>query len=229
MLKIKNLSFAFGKKSIFNDIGLSFEEGQITGIVGKNGVGKTTLFRIMTGIYNQQSGEINLREQRLKPSDISFMPTEPYFYPYMKGREYLEIVASTDVEKMKSRHYASFMDLPLDELVDNYSTGMRKKLAFSALFALDKPIIILDEPYNGVDLDGNEIIKHIIKSDKSEKIVILSSHILSTITDVSENIYHITEYSNIDHYRSDEFGLLQSALQTNMANKLSQLDIPNRK
>lgn len=224
MLEIKNISFAFGKKSIFNDIGLSFEEGKITGIVGKNGVGKTTLFRIMTGMYPLQSGDINLREQRLKPSDISFMPTEPYFYPYMKGREYLEIVATNDDEKMKSRHYASFMDLPLDELVDNYSTGMRKKLAFSALFALHKPVIILDEPYNGVDLDGNEIIKHIIKSDKSGKIIILSSHILSTITDVSDNIYHITEHSNIDHYRSDQFDQLQSELKKNMANKLSQLD-----
>lgn len=224
MLEIKHLSFAFGKKTIFNDISLCFDEGQVTGIVGNNGVGKTTLFRIMTGIYKIQDGDVMLSGKKLIPSEISFMPTEPYFYPYMKGREYLEIVASNSIEHKESERYAGFLDLPLEELVDNYSTGMRKKLAFSALFSLNKPVIILDEPYNGVDLEGNEIIKHIIKSNSNGKTVILSSHILSTITDISDSIYHMCGISHADKYLNGNFKVLEDKLKATMLHRLYELE-----
>ena len=224
MLEIKNLSFAYGKKIIFANISLRFDEGHVTGIVGKNGAGKTTLFRIMTRIYAMQSGEITLGGKKLKPSEVSFMQTEPFFYSYMKGHEYLEIVASTLEEVEDSRRYASFLDLPLDELIDNYSTGMRKKLAFSALFALNKPVIILDEPYNGVDLEGNEIIKHIIKSNKRGKTVILSSHILSTLTDICDCVYHIDKISQMNLYPKNEFEQLERKLDLVMINKIRDLE-----
>ena len=212
MLNINGLHFTFGQKTIFTDLSLSFSSGQITGIIGKNGVGKTTLFRIIAGIYRLQKGEIMWDGKKLHPSDIAFMPTEPYFYPFMKGMEYLDIVANSEKEKKISVDYASVLDLPLDELVDNYSTGMRKKLAFAALFALTKPIIILDEPYNGVDLESNEMIKHIIKTNKIDKIVILSSHILSTITDISQQIYHITDGGHVTFYENNRFNKLEEKL-----------------
>ncbi|MBK8515092.1 MAG: ATP-binding cassette domain-containing protein [Saprospiraceae bacterium] len=220
MLNIENLSFSFGNKTIFSDISLRFNENQVTGLVGKNGVGKTTLFRIITGIYKMQKGIITLNGRKLSPSEISFMPTEPFFYPYMKGKEYLEIVASLPRELSEAVRYSQILDLPLDELVDNYSTGMRKKLAFSALFSLDKPVIILDEPYNGVDLEGNEIIQHIIKSNGNEKAVLFSSHILSTITNISDSVYHICDWSDITQYLSADFVSLEQKLQKNMHQKL---------
>jgi ABC-2 type transport system ATP-binding protein len=167
-----------------------------------------------------QQGTILLSGQRLRSSDIAFMPTEPYFYPYMKGKEYLDIVASTPQERQKSEKYCHYLELPLNELVDNYSTGMRKKLAFSAHFSLNKPVIILDEPYNGVDLEGNEVIKHIIKSNSETKTILLSSHILSTITDISHCIYHLNGPSDITAYSNENFGQLEQSLLDHMHHKM---------
>ena len=212
MLKLTDIHFSFGSKVILSGLSIDFNPGQVTGIVGKNGVGKTTLFRIMSGIYKLQQGKITNNEKTLQPSDISFMPTEPYFYPYMKGEEYLNIVANSAQEKKISLDYALSLELPLNDLVDNYSTGMRKKLAFSALYALSRPVIILDEPYNGVDLESNEMIKHIIKTHHKDKIVILSSHILSTLTDISQQIFHITDGGIVSLFKHDQFGDLENRL-----------------
>lgn len=223
MLKLSDIHFSFGSKVIFSGLNLDFNPGQVTGIVGKNGVGKTTLFRIMSGIYKLQQGKITNNEKTPQPSDISFMPTEPYFYPYMKGEEYLDIVANSAEEKKLSQSYAKSLELPLNELVDNYSTGMRKKLAFSALFALSRPVIILDEPYNGVDLESNEMIKHIIHTHHTDKIVILSSHILSTVTDISQQIYHITEGGMVSLFLSDQFSALEKRLMLDVQARKSAI------
>lgn len=223
MLKLTDIHFSFGSKVILSGLSIDFNPGQVTGIVGKNGVGKTTLFRIMSGIYKLQQGKITNNEKTLQPSDISFMPTQPYFYPYMKGEEYLDIVANSAEEKKLSQSYAKSLELPLNELVDNYSTGMRKKLAFSALFALSRPVIILDEPYNGVDLESNEMIKHIIHTHHTDKIVILSSHILSTVTDISQQIYHITEGGTVSLFLSDQFSALEKRLMLDVQARKSAI------
>ncbi len=223
MLSIKNLSFSFGNKVVFDNLSVDIPSEHIIGIVGKNGVGKTTLFRIMTNIYRIQKGSITFHDQKLTPGDISFMPTEPYFYPYMKGGEYIRIVANTTEEYQKSKAYARVLDLPLNELVDNYSTGMRKKLAFAALFGQSKPVVILDEPYNGVDLAGNETIQHIITHHHDNKTIILSSHILSTLTDICSDIIHFTEHQEITHYQPAEYPLLAAKLTKSSQERLEQL------
>jgi ABC-2 type transport system ATP-binding protein len=224
MLNISTLSHSFGSNNIFENLNLTFAQGKITGIVGQNGIGKTTLFRIMSHIYALQSGEMTLSDQKLQSSDLVFMPTEPYFYPFMKGKEYINIVANSKAESEKATHYANILSLPLEELVDNYSTGMRKKLAFSALFSLEKPVIILDEPYNGVDLESNEIIKHIIKIHSGQKIVLLSSHILSTITDVCHQVYHFTKQNGVKLYLRSEFDELQRDLDKSMQEKMTEIE-----
>lgn len=224
MLLIDNLSHAFGSHLVLDHLNLSFGSGTITGIVGQNGVGKTTLFRIMSNIYPVQSGQITLDGSKITPEDIVFMPTDPYFYPFMKGKEYIKIVANNDTQVSRAIQYANALSLPLEDLVDNYSTGMRKKLAFSALFALDKKIIILDEPYNGVDLESNEIIKHIIQSHVGHRIVLLSSHILSTITDICHNVYHLATKNEINHYPKSDFDKLQLDLDRRTIEKLKEIE-----
>ncbi|MBK6497785.1 MAG: hypothetical protein IPG00_06305 [Saprospiraceae bacterium] len=102
---------------------------------------------------------------------------------------------------------------------------MRKKLAFSGHFALRKSIIILDEPYNGVDLESNEVIKHIIKTQSQQKIVILSSHILSTITDICDDVYYFTENRIVSRFESTQFDSLQRSIEQSMGEKLRLLDI----
>lgn len=221
MLEIKNLSFSFGQKVIYDQLNMTFPISSITGLIGKNGVGKTTLFRVLTKIYRNQGGEVTFNGQPVTPNMISFLPTDPYFYPYMKGSEYLDIVAKDPSELIQSRVFASQLDLPLDDLIDNYSTGMKKKIAFAAIFAQSRPIVILDEPYNGVDLESNEAIKYIIHQSGKDRVVILSSHILSTITDISDRIYHLQDAKTVSFHPKEGFEAFAKAMKTQLMDKFS--------
>lgn len=176
MLQLIDLHFAFKDKIVFKGFNISFQSGKITGIMGKNGVGKTTLFRLLASIYKHQAGAILMNEQNLSPGEVALMPTDPFFYYYMTGEEYIKLVTK-DPQPVLTM--AETLDLPLNHLIDTYSTGMRKKLAFAAIINQPKAVIILDEPFNGVDLESNEIIKLIIRRSVNERIVLLSSHILS--------------------------------------------------
>ncbi len=221
MLEIKNLSFSFGQKVIYDQLNMTFPISSITGLIGKNGVGKTTLFRVLTKVYRNQGGEVTFNGQAVTPNMISFLPTDPYFYPYMKGSEYLDIVAKDPSELIQSRVFASQLDLPLDDLIDNYSTGMKKKIAFAAIFAQSRPIVILDEPYNGVDLESNEAIKYIIHQYGKDRVVILSSHILSTITDISDRIYHLQDAKTVSSHPKEGFEAFANAMKTQLMDKFS--------
>jgi ABC-2 type transport system ATP-binding protein len=220
MLSIKEVSFSFGSKSVLKDIEMDFALGSVTGILGRNGTGKTTLFRVLTKIYNQQSGIFTLNGSPLKPEDIAFMSTDPFFYPYMKGMEYLQIVANNDDELQNATKVAQLLELPLDLLVDNYSTGMRKKLAFAAIFSLNKPVVILDEPYNGVDLESNEIIQSIIQRNHRHRIVIMSSHILSTITSTCDYVYLMTTDMPLQKFESEQFNELDALIKLSIEKKI---------
>lgn len=216
MLKIDSIKYNFGKKIIFEDVSMAFESGKTYGIVGANGVGKTTLFRVLAGQYKSRSGKMTWSDTPLSRKDISFLPTDPYFYPYMNGREYLAIVI-TDTQKLdEAINMSKSLNLSLDQIVDTYSTGMKKKLAFIANYILKRPISIYDEPFNGVDLESNELLCSFLKENKDGQLTLLSSHILSMLYEVCDEILHIEEGYKITTYQPDQF----SDLKLHIKNKL---------
>lgn len=206
---------------ILNNINLEIETDKITGIVGNNGVGKTTFFRVLSGVYQAAHGNMYLHEQRLAKSDIAFLPTEPFFYSYMRGYEYIELVCNISKSQIHDT-YIQELNLPLDELIENYSTGMKKKIAFAAMHQLQKPVMILDEPFNGVDLESNEILKYIIQNSREKRVTLISSHILSTLLDVCDKIIYVKDNFIIEIYQQDEFHKLQSMLQMKIRNKFTE-------
>lgn len=219
MLSIENLSFAYKKKAIFADLDLTFEENKIIGIVGNNGVGKTTFFRVLCGLYTPHFGTIKYNQRTVEKSNFSFLPTAPFFYSFITGMEYLQITT----EKSKDEILSSFvqgLDLPLDQLVESYSTGMQKKLAFSSIYLKDRPILILDEPFNGVDLESNELLKYIIRKKSINKTTLISSHILSTLTDISDEIVYIDEGFHISKYQESTFPELKEKINKKVAQRL---------
>jgi ABC-2 type transport system ATP-binding protein len=145
---------------------ISIEEGCILGILGKNGAGKTTLFE---SLYQSLkfSGSITWNNERLQRKMVSYLETENYFYPYITGEEYLSYFASAKESEI-SKIIEKF-NFPLKKYVQYYSSGMKKKLALIGMLMLDKPIHILDEPFNGVDFEGVHILYDIIRQLKSEK------------------------------------------------------------
>ena len=210
MLEIKNISVSFKDKNVLQNLSLEIEEGIILGILGKNGAGKTTLFE---SLYQSQkyNGEILWQSQKLLRENISYLETENYFYPYITGREYLSYFAKDKLPK--TIELAEKFQLPLDKYVQYYSSGMKKKLALIGMLMLDKPINILDEPFNGVDFEGVHLLYDIIRELKqSNKMVIISSHIIETLfhtcdrivtleNGIISNIFEKADFEKLRHFK----------------------------
>ena len=219
MLKLSNISFSFGPKPVLKNISIAMEYGKVYGILGKNGAGKTTLFRNIMGWYQPNEGGISLDDEKISKEKIAFLETANYFYPYIKGREYLQLM--NDQAMGNGQSLANVLNVPLDDLVDSYSTGMKKKLAFIGTLILNRPLILLDEPFNGVDLESNEVLKKLIQLNKPGKITLMSSHILSTLFDGCDTIFYLNE-GQIRAFDKAEFGDLEKEIQSGIEEKMGR-------
>ena len=207
MLEIRNISVKYSEDYILKDLSIPVDciNNNVLGILGKNGAGKTTLFNTLYGVLNF-SGEILWKGKKLDREDIAYLETVNYFYPYITGKEYLNYFSS-DLSTVEN--YSTLLNLPLDEFVDTYSTGMKKKLALIGILLLDKPINILDEPFNGMDFEGVHILYDIIKDMKSRnKIIIISSHIIETLFHTCNNIAFLQDGMVEKIIGRNEFGQL---------------------
>jgi ABC-2 type transport system ATP-binding protein len=220
MLRINDLHFSIGSKSILRGISASFEVGKIYGILGKNGAGKTTLFRSIFGFYKPQKGSIHLQGKALEKNQMSFLETENYLYPYMRGMEYLQLIRN-DAELIQK--WNTIFKLPLDQLSQEYSTGMKKKLAFMGVLIQDRQILLLDEPFNGVDLESNEKMMTIIQKLKSEKTILVSSHILSTLSDISDHILVLEEGRFVQKIDRPDFEDFEKQLKKDIKRNIDDL------
>jgi len=128
--------------------------------------------------------------------------------------------------KFNIENWNALFELPLDKIVDEYSTGMKKKLALMGVIALDRPLVILDEPFNGVDLESNEKIKLVIqKLSELGKTVIITSHILATLTAICHRISVLYDGRIHLSTNSDEFNLIEEYLHNSISeNAQSKID-----
>lgn len=195
MITILDLTVKYNiHKTVLNALQLTLKDENIHGIVGLNGSGKTTLLNTIFGLIKQQNGEISYNGKRLTKKEISFLPAENFFYSKITGKEYLSLFKNPnfDIEK-----WNDLFQLPLHQIIDTYSTGMKKKLALMSILKKDKPILILDEPFNGLDLETSRIIRSILLRLKEKgKLIIVTSHILETLTNMCDYI-HLLENGEI--------------------------------
>lgn len=209
MLSIHNLQVSYNENIIIKNLNLTIKKGEVLGILGKNGVGKTTFFN---ALYQNISykGEINFKKHPISRKEIEFLETENFFYPYMTGEEYLSFF-STKNEMNINRHYIDKFNLPLKKFVHHYSTGMKKKLALLALLLLNKPIIILDEPFNGIDFEGVGLLYEIIQDlKKQEKTILISSHIIETLFNTCDRISLLENKTISKIIEKENFNILQN-------------------
>lgn len=203
MIKITNLIKSFGKNIILKNIETNFKDNHIYGIVGYNGAGKSTLFNCISGLIPFR-GKVNI-DENLR---IGYLPTDIYMYPKITGLEYIEFCLSARKIKIDKKHldnWNKIIDLPLDKYAQNYSTGMKKKLALLALILQHNDIIILDEPFNGLDLSSNLILTDIILAlRKTDKTVIVSSHLLQPLKELCDTI-DVLDKGNLKRYSKKEF------------------------
>jgi len=183
-IELKDFSFSYGQHPVLQNFSLRVAAGSVHGIVGPNGTGKTTLFNAV--FQHHLYPEIDLAPGLEK--EIAYLQTDTYFYPYMTGWEYLRILSGRK-DKDHINRWNQLFDLPLQEYVHHYSTGMKKKVALLGVILLDKQILVLDEPTNGLDLDSCEVVYLILAKLKAAgKTVLLSSHIYETLTNSCDRI-----------------------------------------
>ena len=225
MIAIENLSKQFGSKEVLKDISIKFEKGNVYGIVGENGAGKTTLFRCIAGLEHY-SGTITSELKPLK-NHLGLLLTEPFFFDKITGSEYIRLLCNARNTKVEDMEVRNIFDLPLNQYASTYSTGMKKKLALTAILLQQNQYFILDEPFNGVDIQSNIIITEIIERLRElGKTVIISSHIFSTLSDTCNEIHLLKEGKFVRSALKEEFLSLEQEMKHALLNNtIERLDL----
>lgn len=186
IIKIKNMTKNFKDKKLFNEFSLEIEEKSVHAIVGPNGSGKTSLLRILTGLYKKDSGEV------MVGGTYSMLLENDYLYENKTGFENIKLYGLYfGFEAKGFEKYSDVLEITgdLNRKVSTYSKGMKRKLSLIIIIMMNREIIFLDEVTSGVDPISRVEIRKIIQLLKDEgKTIIITSHDLSEIEKVADRV-----------------------------------------
>ena len=198
MLKIENVSKSFGNKKVVDNISICMDKPEVFGLLGTNGAGKTTTIRMLLGILKKDSGSITWNETNVDRKKVNFgyLPEERGIYPKVKIMDQLlyfaELKGMKKDDALKSIEYWS-KKLKVDEYLnmtaEKLSKGNQQKVQFLTAVIHDPELIVLDEPFSGLDPVNTEILKNvIIELVKKGKYIIMSAHEMHTIEEFCSNV-----------------------------------------
>ena len=202
VLSIEHLTKTYGEKKAVDDLSLSIKAGEIYGFIGHNGAGKTTTLKSVVGILVFDAGEIrvngnSVREDPLAVKrEIAYIPDNPELYPYMTGIKYLNFIADVfrvpaDVREERIKKYADAFELTADlaQPIASYSHGMKQKLAVISAWIHEPKLIIMDEPFVGLDPKAAHTLKEMMRElcDKGGAIF-FSTHVLEVAEKLCDKV-----------------------------------------
>mgnify|MGYP000960791362 FL=1 len=208
MLQIQHLIKYYGKKQILHDVSFELDPGDICAFIGSNGAGKTTTIKSALGLIPFDGGKIligghDIEKEPLEAKKLhSYVPDNPELYKFMRGIEYLNFIADIfelDYETRRDRieYYADLFAIRdrLGESIDNYSHGMQQKLALIAALIHDPKLIVLDEPFVGLDPMATKSIRETFKKMAAEKgtTILFSTHVLEVAEKLCNKVAIIRE------------------------------------
>jgi ABC-2 type transport system ATP-binding protein len=208
MLDILISKKEFGSKTILENINITIQEKGIYGIVGKNGQGKTTFFKCLLSLTPFE-GKVSFENQILKSQKIAWCPTEPALYEELTAVEFYDFYR--ELTSSASNNSEKVFDVTENQLIKDFSTGMKKKTYLNAVFQNDYPIYLLDEPFNGLDLESNYILVQYLKEKSKNSIILISSHILEILYANCESIFVIKD-KKIENVQKGDFQKIQEKL-----------------
>lgn len=201
IIDVKNISLKIKDNKILDSVNLQCEEGKIYGIIGRNGSGKTMLMKCICGFVHPTQGEIFALGQRIG-KDIDFIPEAgiiietPGFIPYYSGIKNLQLLASIQ-NKIKTPEIKKIMKTvglnpDMKRIVKKYSLGMRQRLGLAQAIMENPEILILDEPFNGLDKEGvTDMRKYLLELRAEGKTILLSSHSSEDIELLCDEVYEM--------------------------------------
>lgn len=199
MIRVENLCVSFHKMEVLHQVSAEFDDGQITGIMGRNGSGKTVLLKAMCGMCVPESGKIRINDQFLTPENVhrfsmGTLIESPGFLPDYTGFQNLQFLASLTMKDSKERvrqvMELTGLDWKSRKKVKAYSLGMRQRLGISQVLLENPDIMILDEPMNGLDQVYIKEFREMLKRFREEgKTIIIASHYMEDLNELCDVTY----------------------------------------
>ena len=202
MLKIINLSKSYKNKKALENISIEVNKGEVFGFIGHNGAGKTTTIKSIVGIHNFEEGDILINSKSIKENpieckkDIAYIPDNPDIYESLTGIQYLNFIAdifkvSKNEREEKIKYYSEKFEInkALGDLISSYSHGMKQKLAIISALIHSPKVLILDEPFVGLDPKASFILKEIMKEFcNNGGCIFFSTHVLEVAEKICDKI-----------------------------------------
>jgi len=230
-LKVKGLSKSFGSFKAVKNINLEINKGELFCFLGPNGAGKTTTIKMMTGLLEPQSGQIEIAGVDIWTSPVhakqkmAYIPDQPILYPKLSGREFLRFIGSVyqieqTVFEERMEKYLSLFQLSdrADELIESYSHGMKQKINLCSAFIHQPEVLFLDEPTVGLDPKAAKTLKDLLQSlCRQGMTVFMTTHILEIAEQMCDRVGIIKDgeiiaIGTMDELRQQE-GKEQSSLE----------------
>ena len=195
MLEAVHLVKRYSGSAVVNDVSFAVRPGEVLGYLGPNGSGKTTTIRMLTGLLDPSSGHVTFMGRQIADDPIGFkrrlgyVPEEPVLYPFLSGREHLELVGR--LRGMSERALGARIDALLTLFglgpaasagIHAYSKGMKQRILLAGALLHDPDVLILDEPDSGLDVTTMQVVRHLVQKLASQgKVVLYSSHVLEVV------------------------------------------------
>ncbi|MCX7015982.1 MAG: ABC transporter ATP-binding protein, partial [Candidatus Sumerlaeota bacterium] len=202
MIRVENLTKTFDRLKAVDNLSLEVRAGELFAFLGPNGAGKTTTIKILTGLLRPTSGRTfignyDIQTQHVEAKQlIGYIPDHPYLYEKLSGRDFFQFIGDLyridrrrQAEKMEEFFTLFSLTDAADDLIENYSHGMRQKLVFSVALMHDPKALIIDEPMVGLDPKSSRVVKRLLK-DRSRQgcAIFLSTHTLAMAEELADRI-----------------------------------------
>lgn len=200
---VEHVYKSFGKEKVLEDVNLTIEKGKIFGVVGNNGSGKTVLMKCICGFLQADSGKITVNGKVIGkdcdfPESLGMIIETPGFLPNISGYKNLKILAGLKAAIGKKEILDSLERVGLDphmkKHVAKYSLGMRQRLGIAQAIMEDPDVLILDEPFNGLDKTGVKHMRELLKELKNQdKSILLASHNAQDIEELCDDVHEMED------------------------------------